>query len=378
MSAVDDLIANLQAYRSSSDATQVVCDVDLLIAALQQLQSGGGATGANPTATASDVVVNGVAATFMRSDAAPAVQKATAAQFGIIKPDNVSITLTAGGLLQSVATGNWNLPVTLVGAPTNFTLKNAPTFSTSELLIQNNAASNNVLALQNTNANSFSAVTFRGDDNLEHGAVGWGNSGVGAFPYTLSVYIETSNFNGVSFNSTPPDFKIIQTGTLAAQAAARYLRTDYKGNGDIVNYAPNGTDPICTINTLTKCHSNTSEGNSLEVQSDHVHGYSTIVFQNSASASKLFVGYGNASTTNFANLAYIMPNQIDLQLATFDGVNVNVLAFLDNANKYFGLTPKTPASSAASGKAGDISVDANFIYVCTAANTWKRAALSTF
>src|ERR1700761_1779194 len=53
---------------------------------------GGGATGANPTATAGDVAVNGVATTFMRSDAAPAVQKASASQFGIAKVDGTTIT----------------------------------------------------------------------------------------------------------------------------------------------------------------------------------------------------------------------------------------------------------------------------------------------
>jgi len=41
-------------------------------------------------------------------------------------------------------------------------------------------------------------------------------------------------------------------------------------------------------------------------------------------------------------------------------------------------TAKTPASAAASGNAGDICWDANYIYVCTATNTWKRAALATW
>jgi len=41
-------------------------------------------------------------------------------------------------------------------------------------------------------------------------------------------------------------------------------------------------------------------------------------------------------------------------------------------------TAKTPASATATGAAGEICWDANYIYVCTAANTWKRAALSTW
>lgn len=38
----------------------------------------------------------------------------------------------------------------------------------------------------------------------------------------------------------------------------------------------------------------------------------------------------------------------------------------------------TPASGSATGNAGDICWDADYIYVCTAANTWKRAAIATW
>ncbi len=38
---------------------------------------------------------------------------------------------------------------------------------------------------------------------------------------------------------------------------------------------------------------------------------------------------------------------------------------------------RSPASNA-TGEAGQIAWDANYVYVCTAANTWKRAALSTY
>ena len=45
---------------------------------------------------------------------------------------------------------------------------------------------------------------------------------------------------------------------------------------------------------------------------------------------------------------------------------------------YFFLAPNTPASSSASGSPGQIAADANYVYVCTAANTWKRTALTTW
>jgi len=41
-------------------------------------------------------------------------------------------------------------------------------------------------------------------------------------------------------------------------------------------------------------------------------------------------------------------------------------------------SPATPASATASGTRGDIQWDTDYIYVCTATNTWKRSALSTW
>lgn len=41
-------------------------------------------------------------------------------------------------------------------------------------------------------------------------------------------------------------------------------------------------------------------------------------------------------------------------------------------------TSKTPASASATGNAGDICWDADYVYVCVATNTWKRSALSTW
>ena len=41
-------------------------------------------------------------------------------------------------------------------------------------------------------------------------------------------------------------------------------------------------------------------------------------------------------------------------------------------------TSKTPATAGAAGNQGDICWDADYVYVCTATNTWKRSALSTW
>jgi hypothetical protein len=38
----------------------------------------------------------------------------------------------------------------------------------------------------------------------------------------------------------------------------------------------------------------------------------------------------------------------------------------------------TPASSAANGIPGQVSFDANFLYVCVATNSWRRIPLNPF
>lgn len=42
------------------------------------------------------------------------------------------------------------------------------------------------------------------------------------------------------------------------------------------------------------------------------------------------------------------------------------------------IPTSTPASAAATGTAGTIAWDSDYIYVCTATNTWKRAAIATW
>ena len=42
------------------------------------------------------------------------------------------------------------------------------------------------------------------------------------------------------------------------------------------------------------------------------------------------------------------------------------------------LASSTPANASATGTAGQISWDADYIYVCTATNTWKRVAIATW
>lgn len=105
-SAVTSMRSDAAPAIQLGSATQkgiVQVDGSTITASAGVITAVGGASGANPTATAGPNAVNGSATTFMRSDAAPAIQKASSSQFGIVEVDGNTIT-SAGGVI-SAATG---------------------------------------------------------------------------------------------------------------------------------------------------------------------------------------------------------------------------------------------------------------------------------
>jgi hypothetical protein len=56
----------------------------------------------------------------------------------------------------------------------------------------------------------------------------------------------------------------------------------------------------------------------------------------------------------------------------------NSLMLNGSANVLRLVVPQTPASATATGSVGTICWDSSYIYVCTATNTWKRVAISTW
>jgi hypothetical protein len=91
---------------------------------IADLAGGAGRVPGNPTAVAGSTAINGTALSYMRSDAAPAVQLASPSQFGIVKVDNSTITEVGGVISAAVPiagdpTGIAG-PIANNGASTNF------------------------------------------------------------------------------------------------------------------------------------------------------------------------------------------------------------------------------------------------------------------
>jgi hypothetical protein len=62
----------------------------------------------------------------------------------------------------------------------------------------------------------------------------------------------------------------------------------------------------------------------------------------------------------------------------FNGSKLTVTGTVESTQFTLAALNTAPASAGASGKAGDIAIDASHIYICTATNTWKRVAIATF
>ena len=86
--------------------------------------------------------------------------------------------------------------------------------------------------------------------------------------------------------------------------------------------------------------------------------------------------YNRALTADEVKGLYLNPGGADCQKRAVTAVP-NSLVTRTAEGLLTGGT-KTPATAAAAGAVGDIAWDASYIYVCTAANTWKRAAIATW
>lgn len=70
----------------------------------------------------------------------------------------------------------------------------------------------------------------------------------------------------------------------------------------------------------------------------------------------------------------------ELVTLEFDGSNFRILSATPATASANGMFPATatPATSGAACQTGQVEFDSNYLYACTAPNTWKRSALSSF
>jgi len=114
-----------------------------------------------------------------------------------------------------------------------------------------------------------------------------------------------------------------------------------------------------------------------------------VYFGQTGGASKIDIVSNNDSSINFMHTGSATPDAI-LQynigggnlFIRVGGTPVQNITANANVTFYSGVinlaSQNTPANASAVGTTGNICHDADYIYVCTATNTWKRVAIATW
>ena len=143
----------------------------------------------------------------------------------------------------------------------------------------------------------------------------------------------------------------------------------------------------------------------LQSKSAGASAYSGLnIYEDNGALAASFV-YGNPSAASFTNEFIFASRQSDIDLVLYQGGAASAnerLRLKSGGNVVFSncdvgiaatsptakldvnsdilrlRTAKTPATAGAAGNQGDICWDASFIYVCTATNSWERAAIAAW
>jgi hypothetical protein len=115
---------------------------------------------------------------------------------------------------------------------------------------------------------------------------------------------------------------------------------------------------------------------------------------NDTDANELYLNYYgyNAGNTRFRNtiigngkgvpIIYTIGSSGNVNIGrgnNFDsGYKLDVLGTIQSSQFKLNALNTAPANATATGTVGEIRVDASYIYICTATNTWKRSAITTW
>jgi hypothetical protein len=190
--------------------------------------------------------------------------------------------------------------------------------------------------------------------------IGYNATGLGSNTAVLGNdnIVTTALKGNVGIGTTSPGAPIdIQSTTPAAWTGLRLVNNSSSGaaSSSISLYGSGGISTNLFTITQFSAGSGSVPGHTI-INNAYPGGLGRIRFQVSSSDVLTLINGGNVGIGTTSPTAMLDVNS--------DTVRVR--------------TARTPASAAAAGNAGDICWDADYIYVCTATDTWKRAAISTW
>ena len=155
---------------------------------------------------------------------------------------------------------------------------------------------------------------------------------------------------------------------LATQSTPR-LTIKESGEVGIGTTGPNERVDAGSGNFVTSGYYITSSNGRLRLRNSNNTNYSEIYNPETGSGASIAFTYGGGEAARIDSSGRLLVGTS----SDSGGALLQV-----NGNRIRVATAKTPASASDTGTAGEICWDASYIYVCTATNTWKRTAISTW
>jgi len=296
---------------------------------------------------------DGTANQVLKTDGSGTLSWSTPASSGATNIDGLSDALVESSSIYlgkdpSSTTSNANYNVSVGISALNFITEG-----------DNNVAVGFQSLYANTTGYSNTAI---GDNVMRFNIDGFRNTAIG----THSLYKNTSGQNNVSNGGYSLHNNTTGSNSSAFGYKALYNSTGSNNTG--IGYQAGDLITTGTNNVIIGKDANPSVNSATN---QIVIGY------DATGAGDNTVQLGNTSITNVKTSGTITAGAITIP--NTDGTSGQVLATNGSGTLAWSATKITagaPASSTATGTAGEIRYDASYIYICTAANIWARVAIA--
>jgi len=228
--------------------------------------------------------------------------------------------------------------------------------STGKVTVQVNQTADTAIVIDNSGVSGASAsASFIVSDG---GATrGW-----------FRRYRDGTGNNAIGFTDA-----LLFEGNIAGTKATR-MAINSSGNVGI------GTTSPSWLLSVRKDSGGTTTGDypAIQINNANAVGYSALLLNDGAALAGLETKRDTAHLGLYAGGGEKARIDSSGRLLVGTSTNTGGALLQVNGDRVRIATAKTPASATDTGSAGEICWDANYIYVCTATNTWKRTAIATW
>jgi len=314
---------------------------------------------------------------------APALAFASDKNTGIYSPgaDQVAISTNGTGRLFIDSAGKIGIGITSPIGKLDVTGSNVP------LIVQSTVAASNYIVHRHVTSGDIAYIGNGGGGAITAGTASDYviRANLGSLIFACDGDNERARIDGsgnVGIGTTSPLTKldvrsgVITAGTLESTNGAEVLRGYYSGGGALMvlgaEYSSGG--PL-----LGSCVKPSTSAQGAFLSSTGIAGATRGAYVISGTEHKWYIGAAQTVAEN-SSVTMSEAMRIDSSGRLLVGTSSDSGGALlqVNGDRVRIATAKTPASAGATGTTGEICWDANYIYVCTATNTWKRTAISTW